>query len=158
TVQENSAAAKAGLKAGDVILTIDGKGIDTPAALRATLGRLRPGETVTIRVKRAAAEKELKATLGRWPRNIGGGGDQNEVGSQLSERREGFADVLQHDGVLKPVECGGPLVDLDGKTVGINVSRAGRTETYAVPSDAVLALLDDLKSGKLAPKEEKPKD
>src|SRR5262249_54405804 len=47
---------------------------------------------------------------------------------------------------------GGPLVDLDGKAVGINIARAGRVESFAVPSDTVLALLPDLKSGKLAPK------
>ena len=39
--------------------------------------------------------------------------------------------------------------------IGVNIARAGRTETYAVPSEAVLSLLDDLKSGKLAPKEDK---
>src|SRR5262249_11927645 len=50
--------------------------------------------------------------------------------------------------------CGGPLVDLDGKTVGINIARAGRTETYAIPSEEVQALLADLKSGKLTGKED----
>ena len=45
--------------------------------------------------------------------------------------------ILQHDSVLKPSECGGPLVDLDGKVVGINIARAGRTETYAIPSEVV---------------------
>ncbi len=40
------------------------------------------------------------------------------------------------------------------KTVGINIARAGRTETYAIPSEALLPLLGDLESGKLAPKED----
>jgi serine protease Do len=43
-------------------------------------------------------------------------------------------------------------VDLDGKVIGINIARAGRTESYAVPTEAVLPLLSDLLSGKLAPK------
>jgi len=38
--------------------------------------------------------------------------------------------------------------------VGINIARAGRVESYAIPTDSVLTLLNDLKSGKLAPKEE----
>ena len=71
------------------------------------------------------------------------------MGSELSDRRGGFPSILQHDTVIKPIDCGGPVVDLDGKTVGINISRSGRTETYAIPSEAVLALIDDLKSGKL---------
>ena len=39
----------------------------------------------------------------------------------------------------------------------MNIARAGRIESYAVPADVVTALLPDLKSGKLAPKsQEKP--
>lgn len=152
SVQEGLAADRAGLKRGDIILSIDGKEIDSPEALKSTLGQKKPGDTVTMKIKRDDEEKSLKVTLGRWPRNFGGGFDMNRLGSELSERRTGFPNILQHDAIIKPVDCGGPLVDLDGKAVGINVSRAGRTETYAIPSDVVLALLDDLKSGKLAPK------
>jgi serine protease Do len=49
-------------------------------------------------------------------------------------------------------------VDLDGKVVGINIARAGRTETYAVPAEAVRQLLPELMSGKLAPREENPSE
>ena len=69
----------------------------------------------------------------------------------LSNRRSGFATFLQHDTVIKPRDCGGPLVDLEGKTVGINIARAGRVESYAIPSELVKAVLPELKSGKLAP-------
>ena len=59
--------------------------------------------------------------------------------------------ILQHDTVLAPNECGGPLIDLDGKTVGINIARAGRVETYAIPAETVAALLPDMKAGKYPP-------
>jgi serine protease Do len=75
---------------------------------------------------------------------------QNQLGSKLSDHRTGFPMVLQHDTVLRPVDCGGPLVDLNGKVIGINIARAGRTETLAIPAEAVKPLLDDLKSDKLA--------
>ncbi len=58
--------------------------------------------------------------------------------------------------MLRPADCGGPLVDLSGKAVGINIARAGRTESYAAPADKVQALLTDLESGKLAPKDALP--
>jgi S1-C subfamily serine protease len=58
---------------------------------------------------------------------------------------------VQHDTVLKPNQCGGPIVGLQGKTLGLNIARAGRVASYAVPSDVVMGLLSDLKSGKLAP-------
>jgi len=61
--------------------------------------------------------------------------------------------VLQHDTILNPKDCGGPVVNLDGKTVGINIARSGRVESLAIPAEAVLAVISDLESGKLAPKE-----
>jgi serine protease Do len=41
--------------------------------------------------------------------------------------------VLQHDvqGTSKTV--GGPLVDLDGKCIGMNIARANRAESFAIP-------------------------
>ena len=42
-------------------------------------------------------------------------------------------------------------MDLDGKVVGINIARAGRVASYALPGEVVWPLLDELKSGKLAP-------
>jgi len=148
----NSAAAKAGFKVNDAIVSVAGKMVTDPDALITTIQRYKVGDIVTLKVKRGDEEVEIKATLGKRP--SGDRGDfQNRLGNEMSNRRGGFPSILQHDTVLKPKECGGPLVDLDGKTVGINIARAGRTETYAVPADAVIALLADLKSGKLLPAE-----
>ena len=52
---------------------------------------------------------------------------------------------MQHDAVLSPQDCGGPLVDLDGKVVGINIARAGRVETYALPSKLARSVLASLR-------------
>src|SRR5262249_17623555 len=93
-------------------------------------------------------------TLGKRP--AGRADVQNSMGSELSSRRSGFPTILQHDQVIKPTECGGPVVDLDGRVVGINIARAGRTESYAIPGEAVRKLLPELMSGKLAPPKENP--
>jgi len=63
------------------------------------------------------------------------------MGSTLSDRRDGFPEFFQHDTVIKPQDCGGPLVDLEGKAVGINIARAGRTESYAIPTESVLEMV-----------------
>jgi hypothetical protein len=42
-------------------------------------------------------------------------------------------------------------VDLKGRVIGINISRAGRVETWALPSEIVEPLIAELKLGKLAP-------
>jgi len=151
SVQPDTGAAKAEIKTGDVILAVNGKKTPDPEALLSELGRHKAGDTVTIRLRRAKEEKELKVTLGKRPSGMARADVQNSMGSKLSERRTGFPHILQHDTVLPPNDCGGPLVEIDGKVVGLNIARAGRTETYAIPSDAVLALLPQLKSGKLAP-------
>jgi serine protease Do len=54
--------------------------------------------------------------------------------------------VIQHDAVnLQPKDCGSPLIDLDGNVVAINIARAGRTETYAVPAAVVANVVEELK-------------
>jgi serine protease Do len=70
----------------------------------------------------------------------------------LSNRRSGYPVILQHDTVIRPTDCGGPLVDLHGRVVGLNICRAGRVESWAIPAEVVQSVLTDLKSGRLAPK------
>ncbi len=153
-VKKGSPADKAGLKANDIVYEAAGRRVIDSESLINTIGRLTPGEKVLLKIKRDDEDMEITATLGKRPKNLQFGNPQEIMGSELSNRRGGFPFILQHDTVLLPKDCGGPLVDLDGKTVGINIARAGRTETYAIPAEKVIALLDDLKSGKLAPKED----
>src|SRR5262249_39898805 len=138
----------------DVVIAVGEKAVRDHEAMIAAIQHYKPGDSVVLRVKRDDKEMDIKATLGKRPTD-GRADFQNRLGGRLSEKRGGFPMILQHDPVLKPSECGGPLVDLDSKTVGIKIARAGRVETYAIPAEAVVALLPDLKSGKLAPTEVK---
>jgi serine protease Do len=149
-VLPGTGAEKAGLKVNDQILAVNSEAVETAEAFMALLQRMKPGDTITLKIVRSDKEMELKATLGKRP-NSSRGDFQNSLGSELSSRRTGFPTILQHDSVLKPSDCGGPLVDLDGRVIGINIARAGRTESYAIPTEVVLPLLTDLRSGKLAP-------
>jgi serine protease Do len=149
-VMPDSAASKAGLKVNDHIIAIEGQRMDDPESVIAKLSHTKPGDVVTLKIKRGDEELELKPKLDKRPADRGD--FQNRMGSELSARRTGFPTFLQHDAVLKPQDCGGPLVDLDGKVIGINIARAGRVESYAIPSETVLTLLPDLMSGKLPPK------
>jgi serine protease Do len=151
TISPSSPAAKAGLKVGDIVLKVAGFKVTGPGNMVEAIQRFQPDQTVVLEVKRGDEVMEFKAKLGKRPPDRGT--MQNNMGSKLSDRRDRFPTILQHDQVIKPTDCGGPLVDLDGKAVGINIARAGRVESYAIPTESVLALLSDLKSGKLAPKE-----
>lgn len=158
SVSRGSAAEKAGLLANDVIKTINGKEVKGRKQLVDTIHAYQPGETVELIVQRGTEELNVRVTLmslSQIAHNDRGQPDraefQNNLGGALSERRAGFILAIQHDTVLRPSECGGPIVDLDGKVIGINIARAGRVESYALPAATVRSMLPDLMSGKLSP-------
>lgn len=62
-VTENSAAAKAGIKAGDVITKLDGKEIFDHEQLSKGISEKKPGDEVTITYKRDGREHKATAKL-----------------------------------------------------------------------------------------------
>ncbi|MDB5356956.1 MAG: hypothetical protein JWN24_3409 [Phycisphaerales bacterium] len=150
-VLPDSPADKAGVKVDDLITAINGTPVGSREALVAVVRQFPPGHEVTVTLQRGEKKLEIK------PKLAGGIGPEaredamNRMGGALSDRNSNFPAILQHDTVLTPAQCGGPLVTLDGKAIGINIARAGRVESYALPADVILAELDSLKSGKRAP-------
>jgi S1-C subfamily serine protease len=68
SVSAGSPAAKAGLKAGDVIVAIDGKPTPTSDDLGTLLATYKPGQTVTLKIQRqSGATTTVKVTLGEYP-------------------------------------------------------------------------------------------
>jgi serine protease Do len=146
----SSPAAKAGIKVGDIVTQVNKKKVVDAESLINAVGRHKPGAEITLKIRRGKEKLEVKAKLVVRPLAMFGN-PQDRMGSLLSNRRGGFPFILQHDSVLPPGDCGGPLVDLDGKVLGINIARAGRTESYAIPAEAVRAILADLMAGNLPP-------
>jgi S1-C subfamily serine protease len=64
SVEEGSPAEKAGLRRGDIILSLGGEEVNTPQELCRLIREREPGEEVTLRVRRCEEELTLKATLG----------------------------------------------------------------------------------------------
>jgi serine protease Do len=146
------AAEKAGLRVDDVIVEMNDKKILTQAELRAFLESLHGGDVVRVKARRKGEMKDFKVTLGSAPKDRGD--FQNAMGSdkaRLSDRRTGFPEVLQTDMVVDARDCGGPVVDLDGNVLGINIARAGRVETWVLPSEVIRPLLSQFKAGKFSP-------
>jgi S1-C subfamily serine protease len=67
-----------------------------------------------------------------------------EVNGSISARSTGFQNVIQHDTVLAPNDCGGPVIDVDGNCVGMNIARAGRICSYALPSKVVASTIQEM--------------
>jgi serine protease Do len=149
---DTSPAKKAGLELNDYFIGINGKPIRGRVELMSTVQKFKAGDTLTVNVRRKVegkeVEREVKITLMKRDAKLDRSDFQNRMGSELSDRRSGFPTILQHDSVIKPSDCGGPLVDLDGRVLGVNIARAGRTESYAIPSEALLPVLATLLSGK----------
>jgi serine protease Do len=152
-IMTGSGAQKAGLKPGDQILALNGEKMRDRQQLVETIRQFQPGDKLALEIKRGSEQLEVQATLGERPTSPDGDRRdfQNMLGGPLSERRTGFPLALQHDTVLMPQECGGPLVDLDGRCVGINIARAGRVNSYALPASVVLPLVAEFKAGKFSP-------
>ena len=161
-VQADTAAAKAGFEKGDVIIAVDGKKIESQNGLIERISGREPGDTVTFTIRRGEETQTRTATLGMRPedetaierrnrqreegdssRRRRRGSRRSLAGSRTSSRKSGFKSVLQHDTVMNAEECGGPLIDLSGHCVGINIARVNRYATYAIPSPIVVKLLEE---------------
>jgi putative serine protease PepD len=64
SVAPGGAAAKAGLRAGDVITKVDGQATPTQATLTALLATLKPGQQVSVSYTRGGASRTAEVTLG----------------------------------------------------------------------------------------------
>lgn len=63
-VQPNSSAAKAGVQAGDIVVSADGKTIESAAALRNEIGALRIGDNIKLTVLRDGKSKIIDVKIG----------------------------------------------------------------------------------------------
>jgi serine protease Do len=142
-VLPNSPAAKAGVHVGDEIRQIEGTLMGSTDQIVQTVGRHASGQTIKLLVQRDNESVELLATLAQ-PRTPPAPQDE-WGGGPFSGRRSGFPVVLPHDTPLHPKDCGGPLVDTDGRAVGINIARALRVTTYALPASVVRQTVSELK-------------
>jgi len=145
-VLANSGASQAGLKKGDILL----KQMDAAARKRGwlakKLGQIEPGDWFTLLVERDGELIELDVRNGvNWDSVIDRQALMNRFGSDVSPRRSGFRTAFQHDTLMRPADCGGPVVNLNGELIGINIARAGRTDTYAIPINAALEAVKELR-------------
>lgn len=65
-VQRGSAAERAGLKRGDVILALNGDVVSDPNSFRNEIAGTAPGRTVTLKIWRDGSEQELRSTLSEF--------------------------------------------------------------------------------------------
>lgn len=153
-VVPDSPADKADLWVNDIIVKIADTDIKEFTDLQSTLKKFQPGDRVEMTIKRG--EETLKINLeladaGNFNSDFERSNQQNRMGSKLSKRRQDFPKAFQHDCGLNANQCGGPIVDLSGQIVGINIARAERVSSLALPTEVILPVIAELKSGELSP-------
>ncbi len=63
SIADNSPAAKAGIKTGDIIVAVDGKAVDSASDLRRELREKKEGDTVRLEVLRGRNRQTFVATV-----------------------------------------------------------------------------------------------
>lgn len=142
-------ADKAGLKSGDIILAVNGTTVTNREGVSEALRDYGAGQTVKLRIQRGGEKFDADVRMmlpgpDQLARGFLPETPTSRLAGAVSQRAEGFASVIQHDTVLQPWLCGGPLVDLDGKAIGLNIARAGRVATYALPAPLVQQIVRTL--------------
>ena len=167
-VLPNCPAAQAGLKEGDLILTINGTEVDFPPQLQKIVSAMKPGDNVKLRYSRDDKEAEIEFNLTsreeltkiqqeefkklnnlkELPSDRRMLDPTAQMGGSLSGNATGYPNAVQSDLTIDSQDCGGPVVDVDGHVVAIAIARSERVSTYMIPGKVILTLLTNLKDGK----------
>jgi serine protease Do len=144
-VDANSGAHAAGLKPGNVILKVGERPISGLLELKNAMTGVAPGAKISLLVATSDGEKAVAVTVGnrpQLPQYANGRLEQMErMGGAVSQVRDSFTQVIQTDMRPKPNQVGGPVVDLQGRVLGITMARADRTRSFVMPAAAVVDLL-----------------
>lgn len=123
------------------ILKINTDGKELPYLDLGDSDSIRVGQTV-VAIGNALGELGNTASKGI----ISGIGRTIEAGSGLGGS-EVLDNVIQTDAALNPGNSGGPLIDLDGKVIGINVARVvnGDNLGFSIPINSVKSVYESFK-------------
>jgi serine protease Do len=154
-VEEDGPADKAGLRAGDVILEVDGQGIERSGELPAVIAGIKPGSSATLTIWREKSERKVRIKVGELEdepavalRGPTGDADTGKLGLAVrpltgSERQQlrtiGRLVVEESDGpaAVAGVEAGDVLIAVNGEPV----ATVGEFRTAVNASGGTVALL-----------------
>jgi serine protease Do len=98
--QSGSPADKAGIKAGDVIVSVNGEAVNDARTLARRISALAPGTSVKLGVVRNGREEALTLTLGELPR-------ERQARANVEEKENQTTDVPKLGLSLAPAKNGG---------------------------------------------------
>ena len=131
------------IQEGDVITQVDGKACCDLEAYDAETKREKfiGGEFVLFPMRRNEVTSQVALPIEATTNGITYRGY-----ADVSLRLSGFPSVFSHDTIVPRQHCGGPVVDLEGRVVGVNIARIHRYSTLAVPPTTIRPLVRELLS------------
>lgn len=132
SVAEGGAASEAGLRKGDVILSVDGVAVNDSATFLEQIGKRRPGDEITLRLRRGEKEITTKATL------------QNKAGetSLLSPESVDVEAVL--GGQFETIsEKSAKALDIRGGVQVVKIKQGGLLERARIKEGYIITHIND---------------
>ncbi len=126
SVQDGSPAAAAGIRAGDVVLTVNGAAVADPRGLSRAIADLAPGDKASLKVWRGGQETALDLTVGR----LGAEEATNDVAPDPQAPEVGVAAL----GLRVQT-----LTDGDAQSLGLAAGTAGVVITDVDPAGKAAA-------------------
>ena len=132
-VAENSPAARAGLKAGDVLAQVDARAVKTPEVFLSLLQTKAAGTQISVTIVRRGKAQDVKVTLGATSRVMYIGQKRALLGVQVEEAKAG------HGITLKSVTPGSPADKAGLKAGDVVLMVDGKALDQTAPLSDILA-------------------
>jgi photosystem II stability/assembly factor-like uncharacterized protein len=129
-VTDGGPASKAGLKVDDLLLSIDKKEIKDNGTIFESLRDKKPGDKLTLSVKRGADKKDIVVTLERRPGGPQGGTGRATVARPYSFMYGGQAPNVQHQQGSDGYEYGGVFKSVDGGDTWVRINSLNPRPMY----------------------------
>ena len=145
-VVPQAAAYKAGLISGDIICKVDKRTVKKRDQIVKVVGKKDPGDLVVLDILRGVQTKTFKVTLGHRSVTFDMFNRNMQMSGPVSKRKDNFPMIIQHDLPLPKEAMGGPLFNLEGKCIGINIARVDRVTVFSLPAQVARKMTTDLKN------------
>jgi serine protease Do len=128
TVTKDAAGEKAGVEYGDIILTVEGKEVNSPQELQTTVASKHPGSVVLLKIWRDKKIIEKKAELGSRDE------ESEIVAEKVKNDKEGSAEEAEEEKAVTVKELGVTVKSIDSKT----------KKRYEVEKGVLVSNIEDL--------------